>query len=196
MIPGSKFFKNHPRREETDYYIARYDGEIHSIDSQIQRLIENLESRGILDDALVIITADHGEGLGEHNYYFEHGWFIYQHQIHVPLLIRFPGQKKKRVIQTPAALSDLAPTILDILGISIPPAFHGRSLLPLIKGLIIIVLGGMGSLPGAFVAGMLLGLIDGLVPILFGHAWAAIGPMLMVIIVLVIKPQGLFGHAD
>ncbi len=69
-------------------------------------------------------------------------------------------------------------------------------LLPLVKGLIIIVLGGMGSLPGAFVAGMLLGLIDGLVPILFGHAWAAIGPMLMVIVVLIIKPQGLFGHAD
>ena len=69
-------------------------------------------------------------------------------------------------------------------------------LTPLVKGLIIIVLGGMGSLPGAFVAGMLLGLIDGLVPILFGHAWAAIGPMLIVIVVLVLKPQGLFGHAE
>ena len=67
-------------------------------------------------------------------------------------------------------------------------------LTPLVKGLIIIVLGGMGSLPGAFIAGMILGLIDGLVPIFFGHAWAAIGPMLIVIVVLVIKPQGLFGH--
>jgi branched-chain amino acid transport system permease protein len=67
---------------------------------------------------------------------------------------------------------------------------------PLVKGMTIIVLGGMGSLPGALIAGMILGLIDGLVPILFGHAWAAIGPLLLVIVVLVIKPQGFFGHAE
>lgn len=69
-------------------------------------------------------------------------------------------------------------------------------LMPLIKGLTIIVLGGMGSLPGAFMAGMILGLIDGLVPILFGAAWASIGPLLLVIVVLLIKPQGFFGHAE
>jgi branched-chain amino acid transport system permease protein len=67
---------------------------------------------------------------------------------------------------------------------------------PLVKGMTIIVIGGMGSLPGAFLAGIILGLIDGLVPILFGHAWAAIGPLLFVIIVLVIKPEGIFGHAE
>jgi branched-chain amino acid transport system permease protein len=68
--------------------------------------------------------------------------------------------------------------------------------MPLVKGLTIIVLGGMGSLPGAFIAGMILGLMDGLVPILFGSAWASIGPLLIVIVVLVIKPQGFFGHAE
>jgi branched-chain amino acid transport system permease protein len=67
---------------------------------------------------------------------------------------------------------------------------------PLVKGMTIIVIGGMGSLPGAFLAGMILGLIDGLVPILFGHAWAAIGPLLMVILILTIRPQGFFGHAE
>ena len=67
---------------------------------------------------------------------------------------------------------------------------------PLVKGMTIIVIGGMGSLPGAFMAGMILGLIDGLVPILFGHVWAAMGPLLMVILILVIKPQGFFGHAE
>ena len=67
---------------------------------------------------------------------------------------------------------------------------------PLVKGMTIIVIGGMGSLPGAFIAGMILGLIDGLVPILFGHVWAAMGPLLMVILILVIKPQGFFGHAE
>ena len=67
-------------------------------------------------------------------------------------------------------------------------------LAPLVKGLVIIVLGGMGSLPGAMVGGMILGLIDGLVPILFGPALAALLPLLIVILVLVIKPEGLFGH--
>jgi branched-chain amino acid transport system permease protein len=65
---------------------------------------------------------------------------------------------------------------------------------PLLKGLVIIVLGGMGSLPGAALAGMTLGLIDGLVPILLGPAWAALLPLVLVIFVLVIRPQGLFGH--
>ena len=65
---------------------------------------------------------------------------------------------------------------------------------PLVKGITIIVLGGMGSLPGALIGGMILGLVDGLVPILFGPALAAILPLLIVIIVLVIKPQGFFGH--
>jgi len=66
--------------------------------------------------------------------------------------------------------------------------------LSLVKGLLIIVIGGMGSLLGAVIAGMSLGLIDGLFPILFGHAWASMGPLFFVILVLMLKPQGLFGH--
>jgi branched-chain amino acid transport system permease protein len=66
--------------------------------------------------------------------------------------------------------------------------------LSLVKGLLIIVIGGMGSLLGAVIAGMGLGLIDGLFPILFGYAWASMGPLFFVIIVLMLKPQGLFGH--
>lgn len=66
--------------------------------------------------------------------------------------------------------------------------------LSLIKGMLIIVIGGLGSLPGAIIAGMGLGIIDGLFPILLGHAWASLCPLFLVIIVLVIKPQGIFGH--
>lgn len=66
--------------------------------------------------------------------------------------------------------------------------------LPLVKGLIIIVIGGMGSLFGAIVGGILLGLIDGVFPVLFGPVVASIAPLAIVVLVLLIKPQGLFGH--
>lgn len=64
----------------------------------------------------------------------------------------------------------------------------------LVKGLTILVLGGMGSLPGAIVGGIAIGMIDGIVPIVFGPALASIAPLLVVILILIIKPQGLFGH--
>jgi branched-subunit amino acid ABC-type transport system permease component len=66
--------------------------------------------------------------------------------------------------------------------------------LPLVKGLAIIVLGGMGSLSGAVFGGILIGLIDGIVPVIFGPMQASLAPLLIVIIVLLIRPQGLFGH--
>ena len=64
----------------------------------------------------------------------------------------------------------------------------------LIKGITILVLGGMGSLPGAIIGGLILGLVDGLVPIIFGAAWASILPLLLVIAVLLIRPQGIMGR--
>jgi branched-chain amino acid transport system permease protein len=67
-------------------------------------------------------------------------------------------------------------------------------LLPLGNGLLIIILGGMGSLIGTLIAGMTLGLVHGLFPILFGHIWATLLPLFFVVIVLLIKPQGLLGH--
>lgn len=127
-------YLDHPRREETDFYIAQYDAEIRSTDAQLRRLINGLESAGKLDDVLVVITADHGEGLGEHDFYFEHGWFTYQGQLRVPLVLHFPGQREPRVVDTPVGLIDLAPTILEILGVPRPGEFLGRSLLPLING--------------------------------------------------------------
>lgn len=66
--------------------------------------------------------------------------------------------------------------------------------LPLVKGLIIIVLGGMGSLLGVVVGGIILGTIDGIVPITLGPGLASIAPLVIVVIILLLRPQGLFGH--
>jgi branched-chain amino acid transport system permease protein len=66
--------------------------------------------------------------------------------------------------------------------------------LPMIKGLVIIVLGGLGSIPGALAGGMVLGLIDGIIPVVFGSAAAAVAPLIVVIIILLVRPKGMFGH--
>jgi branched-chain amino acid transport system permease protein len=66
--------------------------------------------------------------------------------------------------------------------------------LPMIKGLVIIVLGGLGSIPGAVIGGLILGLIDGVVPVFFGSAVASVAPLVIVILVLLFRPKGLLGH--
>jgi branched-chain amino acid transport system permease protein len=66
--------------------------------------------------------------------------------------------------------------------------------LPMVKGLVIIVLGGLGSIPGALAGGIILGLIDGVVPVIFGSAVAAIAPLIIVIAILLLRPRGMFGH--
>ena len=67
--------------------------------------------------------------------------------------------------------------------------------MPMLKGLIIIVVGGMGSIPGAAIAGMILGLLDGILPVVADPAVATVIPFVFVIILLMVRPQGLFGHA-
>lgn len=66
--------------------------------------------------------------------------------------------------------------------------------LPMIKGLVIIVLGGLGSIPGAVIGGLMLGLIDGILPVFFGSAVASVAPLVVVILVLLFKPKGILGH--
>jgi branched-subunit amino acid ABC-type transport system permease component len=65
---------------------------------------------------------------------------------------------------------------------------------PLVKGLIIIVLGGLGSVPGVVVGGLFLGLLDGVAPVVLGAGWASILPLVIVMIVLLVKPTGLWGY--
>jgi branched-chain amino acid transport system permease protein len=80
------------------------------------------------------------------------------------------------------------------LGGSILMITPSMGTLPLLKGLVIIILGGMGSLLGAAVGGIFLGLIDGIIPIAFNPAVASLVPLIVVILILLVRPQGLFGH--
>ena len=111
-----------------------YDGEIAAADAALGPLFDALAARGDLDRALVALFSDHGEGLGEHGEK-EHGILLYRTTLHVPLLLKLPGGRRRgEVVRAPAALVDLFPTVAEVAGVEPPPALAGRSLLTLSEG--------------------------------------------------------------
>lgn len=114
--------------------INGYDNEVAYVDFCIQKLMEGLRKRGLYEDSLILITADHGEGLGEHGYW-SHGLYLFEEQVQVPLILRLPrGEKGGASLEAPVIGVDLMPTILDCLGIDPPEPLDGISLLPLVQG--------------------------------------------------------------
>ena len=97
-------------------------------DSQLGRLMTIADQ----NNTIVIVTADHGEGFGEHGER-GHGLLLYEETLHVPLVIAAPGMRKTR-IATPVSLVDIFPTVADLLHIKRPAAVQGHSLMPLIAG--------------------------------------------------------------
>ncbi len=121
---------------EHAFYVARYDAEIAYTDAMVGELLSGLERRGLLADAVLALTADHGESLGEHDYYFHHGRFAFETCLHVPLLLWGPGRVEPGRNGAPAQLIDLAPTLLELAGVPLDGGawMQGRSLLPRLRG--------------------------------------------------------------
>ncbi|TAM34229.1 hypothetical protein EPN54_06580 [bacterium] len=119
-----------------DYYIAKYDQGLRTVDEEIGTILKALEACRLDKKTIFIITSDHGEMLGEKNLYFHHAIFLYEPLIRVPLIIRCDKiiPRNKVIKQEVSASIDIMPTILDILGINNPGAIDGVSLLPLIRG--------------------------------------------------------------
>ncbi|MGZ5438908.1 MAG: sulfatase-like hydrolase/transferase [Candidatus Aminicenantales bacterium] len=112
-----------------------YDGEIAYMDHYIGAVLEALEAKGLLDNTLVVIAGDHGEGLGD-KVETGHGIFLYEETLRVPLIISdrrtFP---RPRIVDSAVRLVDVAPTILETLGLKTEASgMEGQSLVPWIKG--------------------------------------------------------------
>jgi arylsulfatase A-like enzyme len=106
-----------------------YDGEVAYVDSQVRRLLDILEARGLAGTTLVVLTSDHGESLGDHGE-ATHGIFVYDATLHVPLILRWPGSiAPGRVIEDPVGLADVTPTVLDLLGLPPSVPSQGRAVL-------------------------------------------------------------------
>jgi arylsulfatase A-like enzyme len=105
--------------DELAFYVARYDAEIFYADAQIGALLEDLESRGLLEQTLTVVSSDHGESLGDHNYFFDHGRFGFQPGLRVPLILNFPGVIEPRVETGAIELINLGPTLLEAAGVTL-----------------------------------------------------------------------------
>lgn len=129
VAPGQTLvpFETEGRNSES---LARYLGLIRATDTQIGRLLQGLRDRGLADDTLVVITGDHGEAFGEIHGGSGHGFSVYDEEVHVPLMLWNPrlfagGSNRSDVVGTHV---DLAPTLLDVVGLPSPGNWDGRSL--------------------------------------------------------------------
>ena len=108
-----------------------YDGEIAFTDAQVGRLLDWLDDRGLAENTVVVVVGDHGESLGDHGEK-EHGYYIYDATVKVPLIVRVPGADLEGV-RVPAQVRtiDVLPTVLDLVGVEAPSPLHGESLVSL-----------------------------------------------------------------
>ena len=111
----------------------RYDGEVAFADAQVGRLLDWLRSSGNDERTIVLVIGDHGEGLGSHREE-EHGFFIYDYAVRVPLLVRLPhGLLGGTRVGAQTRTIDVTPTLLELLGVAPPARLDGESLVPLLS---------------------------------------------------------------
>ncbi len=131
----ARFVVGFPDLEPTDENVqtlrALYFGLATEVDLHIGRVVQFLKDSGQYDDTLVVITADHGEMLGD-----RHSWgkfSVYDAAYHTPLIIRAPGLSAGTEVTVPTESVDITPTILDWVGQEIPNSMDGRSLMPFLR---------------------------------------------------------------
>jgi hypothetical protein len=115
---------------DAEFFAARYATAVEYADAQVGRVLNLLDNTGRFDDALIILTADHGESFDERELWFDHGTTAHEEQLHVPLVIRYPrGEGGGVTVDALVGLEDVMPTVLDYLGLKLPDGMDGHSLL-------------------------------------------------------------------
>ena len=117
---------------EVERLESLYDGEVAAVDAEIRTLFGELGQLGFLSNAVIIITADHGEEFGEHGVML-HGYTLFNGVMRIPMIIVAPGLPAGRVVEENVSLVDVAPTLLELTGMAPAPTFEGRSLVPLMR---------------------------------------------------------------
>ncbi|MDP8247444.1 MAG: sulfatase-like hydrolase/transferase [Candidatus Tritonobacter lacicola] len=132
VVPGTELLDYKAGEESVDADRVNYRKGITYADRCIGRMLEALREKGIQDSTMVVVTADHGDGFGEHGFRY-HPYSAYNELTRTPLIISIPGIEGT-TISKPSGTLDIGPTILDAVGITPPATFLGRSLLSQVAG--------------------------------------------------------------
>jgi hypothetical protein len=136
LLPPPGVLNRFPPRSELleDRLRAAYDAEVFFMDGLLGRLFDALKAMGRWSDTLIVVVADHGQGLGDHDWW-AHG-ILYQEQIRVPLVIRNPGGSAPRRVASLVRTIDIMPTVLRLAGVDpkLWPVMDGQDLTPLAQG--------------------------------------------------------------
>jgi arylsulfatase A-like enzyme len=121
------------KRLNLEHLVRNYYRVLLSVDENVGRVLDFLDAEGLADDTIVVYTSDNGFFLGEHGLFDKR--LMYEPSIRVPLLVRYPARVAARVDREHLVLNvDVAPTLLELAGVPVPPWMHGRSLVPLLEG--------------------------------------------------------------
>lgn len=125
------------RDADVRFWRAIYDEKIQRTDEKFKGFLAELKKMGVMDKTIFVLTSDHGTEFYEHKR-FDHGFSLYDELIHVPLIIKLPGQKSGKVIKDQVSSLDIMPTLLDLLEVKMPEKaknqLRGTSLIPALKG--------------------------------------------------------------
>ncbi len=124
---GIPYYQMLGDNRDFNYYVSQYKAEIRYVDENFNRLIDAIKEVGLYENSLIIFTSDHGEGMGEHDYYFAHGENLYNILTHVPLIIKYGKVLKGRRADCVQHL-DIVPTIRNIAGMKVDSRYRGRDL--------------------------------------------------------------------
>jgi len=130
----AKGFEGQALDSETGWrqLIARYWGMCGLVDTHVGRMLAALDETGQDADTIVVFTSDHGDMMGSHGMLAK--GFMFEESSRVPLLVRLPGQRAQRRVASPVSQIDVVPTLLDLMGLPLPPHLQGRSLREVLEG--------------------------------------------------------------
>ncbi len=127
-------YQNIDNRTDLLFYQRKYAAEISYVDSEIARIVKYINQLETTKETIFILTADHGESMGENNYAFDHGHNLYQGSVRVPLIFKGPQIVKNQSIAEVVESVDIMPTIVELLQIPLPVETEGKKLTTLLKG--------------------------------------------------------------
>lgn len=119
--------------EDIRFLTAIYDAKVKEADARLGTFLATVKELGLYDTSIIVLVADHGEEFMEHHY-LDHGATLCEHQLHVPMMIRFPGGEGHGQVADAVRSIDVFPTVFDALGVTPPDGINGTSLIPILQG--------------------------------------------------------------